>query len=71
MKPLICLDTTLKGDMNIHILADHLHPFMSIVHSDRLGQFQQDSTRPELLKSDFRNTLLSLNTSTGYQTPQT
>ena len=41
MGPLIRLDITLTGDTYIHLLADHLHPFMSIVHSDGFGQFQQ------------------------------
>ncbi|GBL78678.1 hypothetical protein AVEN_65249-1 [Araneus ventricosus] len=29
--------------MYLSILSDHLYSFMSIVHSDRLGQFQQDN----------------------------
>jgi hypothetical protein len=37
MGPLIHLDTTLTGNTYVRILADHLHPFMSIVHSDGLG----------------------------------
>ncbi|GFV25266.1 transposable element Tcb2 transposase [Trichonephila clavipes] len=43
MEPLIRLDTTLIGDRYVSILSNHLHPFMSIVHSDRLGEFQQDN----------------------------
>ena len=43
MGPLISLDMTLTGDMYIHILDDHLHPFMSNVHSDGLRQFEQDN----------------------------
>lgn len=37
--PLILLETTLTGDVYVSILSDHIHPFISIVHSD--GQFQQ------------------------------
>ncbi|GBN32662.1 hypothetical protein AVEN_89949-1 [Araneus ventricosus] len=44
MGPLIRLETTLAGDMHLSILSDHLYSFMSIVHSDGLGQFQQDNT---------------------------
>ncbi|GFW69014.1 transposable element Tcb2 transposase [Trichonephila clavipes] len=43
MGPLIRLDTTLTGDRYVSFLSDHLHPFMSIVHSDGLGEFQQDN----------------------------
>ncbi|GBO13889.1 hypothetical protein AVEN_10803-1 [Araneus ventricosus] len=43
MGPLICLETTLTGDRYLSILPDHLHLFMSIVHSDGLGQFQKDN----------------------------
>ena len=39
MGPLISPDTTLTGDTYVRILTDHLHPFMSIVHSGALGQF--------------------------------
>ncbi|GFU57565.1 transposable element tcb2 transposase [Trichonephila clavipes] len=46
MRPLIRLDTTLTGDKYVSILSDHLHPFMSIVHSDELGEFQQDNAIP-------------------------
>ncbi|GBO21232.1 hypothetical protein AVEN_269371-1 [Araneus ventricosus] len=34
------------SDRYVSILSDHLHLFMSIVHSDGLGQFQQDNTTP-------------------------
>ncbi|GBL80290.1 hypothetical protein AVEN_92216-1 [Araneus ventricosus] len=44
---LIRLETTLTGDRYLNILSDHLHSFMSIVHSDRLGQFQQDNATPQ------------------------
>ncbi|GFT21117.1 uncharacterized protein TNCV_2582001 [Trichonephila clavipes] len=47
MGPLIGLDTTLTGDKYVSILSDHLHPFMSIVHSDRLREFQQDNATPQ------------------------
>ncbi|GBM76814.1 hypothetical protein AVEN_122191-1 [Araneus ventricosus] len=43
MGPLIRLETTLTGDMYLSILSGHLYSFMSIVHSDGLGQFQQDN----------------------------
>ncbi|GBM50521.1 hypothetical protein AVEN_160743-1 [Araneus ventricosus] len=46
MGPLIRLETTLKGDRYLSILSDRLHSFMSIVHSDGLGQFQQDNGTP-------------------------
>ncbi|GBO04244.1 hypothetical protein AVEN_212189-1 [Araneus ventricosus] len=46
MGPLIRLETTLTGDRYLSILPDHLHSIMSIVHSDGLGQFQQDSATP-------------------------
>ncbi|GBN75579.1 hypothetical protein AVEN_88134-1 [Araneus ventricosus] len=32
--------------MYLSILSDHLHSFMSIVHSDGLAQFQQDNATP-------------------------
>ncbi|GBM02131.1 hypothetical protein AVEN_190564-1 [Araneus ventricosus] len=40
---LIHLETTLTGDRYLSILSDHLHSFMTIVHYDGLGQFQQDN----------------------------
>ncbi|GBO46250.1 hypothetical protein AVEN_158495-1 [Araneus ventricosus] len=43
MGPLIRLETTLTGGMYLSILSYHLYSFVSIVHSDRLGQFQQDN----------------------------
>ncbi|GFV61820.1 transposable element Tcb2 transposase [Trichonephila clavipes] len=43
---LICLDTTLTGDRYVRILSDQLHPFMSIVHSNCLGEFQQENEAP-------------------------
>ncbi|GBM64994.1 hypothetical protein AVEN_14085-1 [Araneus ventricosus] len=46
MGPLIRLETTLTCDRYLSILPDHLHSFMSIVHSDGLGQFQQDNATP-------------------------
>ncbi|GFX39627.1 transposable element Tcb2 transposase [Trichonephila clavipes] len=46
MGPLIRLDTTLTDDRYVDILSDQLHPFMSIVHSDGLGEFQQDNATP-------------------------
>ncbi|GBM25320.1 hypothetical protein AVEN_232459-1 [Araneus ventricosus] len=71
MGPLIRLETTLTGDRYLSILPDHLHSFMPIVHSNRLGQFQQDNatpTRRELLPSGSRNTLLTLDTHLNPQT---
>ena len=41
---LVHLDMT--GDTQVSILSDHLHPFMSITHSDGLGQFQQENALP-------------------------
>ncbi|GBL86258.1 hypothetical protein AVEN_131986-1 [Araneus ventricosus] len=65
MEPLIRLETSLTGDRYLRILSDHLHSFMSIVHSDRLGQFQQDNATPHASRvaskwlqehsSDFRH----------------
>ncbi|GBO22627.1 hypothetical protein AVEN_77607-1 [Araneus ventricosus] len=46
MGPLIRLKTTQTSDRYLSILSDHLHSFMSIVHSDGLGQFQQDNATP-------------------------
>ncbi|GBM55852.1 hypothetical protein AVEN_99384-1 [Araneus ventricosus] len=34
------------SDRYLSILSDHLHSFMSIVHSDISGQFQQDNATP-------------------------
>ena len=42
----ILLDTTLTSYRHIIILSDHLHPFISIVHSDGLGEFKQDNATP-------------------------
>ncbi|GBO09083.1 hypothetical protein AVEN_235992-1 [Araneus ventricosus] len=65
MGPLIRLDTTLTGDRYVSILSGHLHPFMSIVYSDGLGEFQQDNATPHTSRiatewlqehsSDFRH----------------
>ncbi|GFV83888.1 uncharacterized protein TNCV_387961 [Trichonephila clavipes] len=74
MGPLICLHTTLTGDRYVSMLSDHLHSFMSIVHSDGLVEFQQKMrhpTRPELLQTGSRSTLLNLDTFAGNQNPQT
>ncbi|GFY05774.1 uncharacterized protein TNCV_4404411 [Trichonephila clavipes] len=75
MEYLIHLDTILTGDRYVSIPSEHLHPFMSIVHSDGLGEFQQDNmrhpTRPKLLQSGSRRTLQNLDTSTGHQNPLT
>ncbi|GFW67866.1 transposable element Tcb2 transposase [Trichonephila clavipes] len=46
MGPLIRLDMSLTSERYVGILSDHVHPFMSIVHSDRLGEFQQDNATP-------------------------
>ncbi|GFW67883.1 transposable element Tcb2 transposase [Trichonephila clavipes] len=46
MGPLIRLDTTQIGDRYVSILSDHLHPFMFIVQSDRLVEFQQENATP-------------------------
>ncbi|GBM73172.1 hypothetical protein AVEN_30056-1 [Araneus ventricosus] len=65
MGPLIRLETTPPGARYLSILSDHLHSFMSILHSDGLGQFQQDNATPHLSRvatkwlqkhsSDFRH----------------
>ncbi|GBO04217.1 hypothetical protein AVEN_101118-1 [Araneus ventricosus] len=65
MGPLIRLETTLTGERYLSILSDHLHSFMSIVYSDRSGQFQQGNATPHASRvatkwlqehsSDFRH----------------
>ncbi|GFX24975.1 transposable element tcb2 transposase [Trichonephila clavipes] len=58
MGPLIRLDKTLIGDRYKSILPDQLHPFISIVHSNGLGNFSikmQQPTRPEFLHSGSRH----------------
>ncbi|GFV55591.1 transposable element Tcb2 transposase [Trichonephila clavipes] len=51
MEPLIRLDTTLTGDRYVSILSDLLHPFVYIVHSVRLREFQQDNETPHATRS--------------------
>ncbi|GFX13062.1 transposable element Tcb2 transposase [Trichonephila clavipes] len=46
MRPLLRLDTTMTSDRYVSILSDILHPFMTIMHSDELGEFQQDNVTP-------------------------
>ncbi|GFU43050.1 transposable element Tcb2 transposase [Trichonephila clavipes] len=46
MGTLIRLDTSLTLDRYVRILCDYLHSFTSIVHSDGLGEFQQDNAIP-------------------------
>ncbi|GFV53813.1 uncharacterized protein TNCV_1592361 [Trichonephila clavipes] len=46
MEPLIRLYTILTGERYVSILSDHLDPFMFIVHSNGLGEFQQDNETP-------------------------
>ena len=70
--PLIRQDTTLAGDTYIRIQVDHVHPLMSIMHTDGLGQFQQDYETPYISGIATRaasETLMNLNTSAGHQTP--
>ncbi|GBN00859.1 hypothetical protein AVEN_157550-1 [Araneus ventricosus] len=65
MGTLIRLETTLTDDRYVSILPDHLHSFMSIVHSEGLGQFQQGNATPHASRvatkwlqeqsSDFRH----------------
>ncbi|GBO10760.1 hypothetical protein AVEN_174959-1 [Araneus ventricosus] len=53
------------SDRYLSILPNHLHSFMSTVHSDGLGQFQQNNATPNALRvatkwlqehsSDFRH----------------
>lgn len=40
MRSLILRETTVTGHGYVSRMSDHLHPFMSIVYSDGLGQFQ-------------------------------
>ncbi|GBO03940.1 hypothetical protein AVEN_116441-1 [Araneus ventricosus] len=59
------IETTLTGDRYLSILPDHLHSFMSIVHSEGLEQFKQDNATPHASRvatkwlqehsSDFRH----------------
>ncbi|GFW57182.1 transposable element Tcb2 transposase [Trichonephila clavipes] len=64
---LIRLDTTSTCNRYVSILSNHLHPFLFIVPSDGLGEFQQDSvTRPQLLHIGSGSTLLNLDTSAGH-----
>ncbi|GFW78646.1 transposable element Tcb2 transposase [Trichonephila clavipes] len=51
MRPFIRLDTTLTGDRYVSILFDHLYPFLSIVHSDGLGESPQDNAIPHTSRS--------------------
>ncbi|GBN00296.1 hypothetical protein AVEN_171889-1 [Araneus ventricosus] len=65
MGPLKRLETTLTGDRYLRNLYDHHHSFMSIVHSDELGQFQKYNATPHASRvatkwlqehsSDFRH----------------
>ncbi|GFT00411.1 transposable element Tcb2 transposase [Trichonephila clavipes] len=50
MGPPIRLDTTLTGDRYVSLLSDLLHPFMSIMYSDGLGEFQQGNATPHTLR---------------------
>ncbi|GBL99254.1 hypothetical protein AVEN_116467-1 [Araneus ventricosus] len=73
MGPLICLETTLAGHMYLSILSDHLHSFMSIVHSDVLGQFQQDNATlhaSRVAAKWLQEHSSDLDTSIGHLTPQ-
>lgn len=57
------LDTS--RDDYVSIMSDHLPPFMTIVHSDKVGQFQKDNVIPHISRvatvwlqehsSDFRH----------------
>ncbi|GBM61585.1 Transposable element Tcb2 transposase [Araneus ventricosus] len=74
IEPLIRLETALTGGRYVTILYDHQHPFMSIVHSDGFGQFQQDNARPprqDLLLSGSRNTFMTSDISIGHPNLQT
>ncbi|GFX77263.1 transposable element Tcb2 transposase [Trichonephila clavipes] len=52
MELLIRLDTTLTGDRYVSVLSDHLHQFMSIAHSNGLGDFQQNNMTPHTSRID-------------------
>ncbi|GFR29611.1 uncharacterized protein TNCT_301311 [Trichonephila clavata] len=54
MRPLMRLDTTPTGDRYLSILSEHLHPFMSILHSDGRGEFQQDKATPLHVQNCYR-----------------
>lgn len=72
--PPIRLETTLTGDKYVRILEGHLHPFVLIVHSDELWQFQRtmrQPTRRELLPSCSRSTLMNLGTTIAHLNSQT
>ncbi|GFX34394.1 HTH_Tnp_Tc3_1 domain-containing protein [Trichonephila clavipes] len=64
--------TTLTSDRYVSVLSGLLHPFMSIVHSDELGGFQQNNVTPYVSRiAGSRSTLLNLDTSADHQIPQT
>ncbi|GFT45895.1 uncharacterized protein TNCV_2250391 [Trichonephila clavipes] len=75
MGPLIRLDTTLTGDRYVSILSDHLRPYTCpLCITTNLGNFirtMRHPTRPELLQSGSRGTLLNLDTSACDQNTQT
>ncbi|PRD22528.1 UNVERIFIED_CONTAM: hypothetical protein NCL1_48881 [Trichonephila clavipes] len=48
MGSLIRLDATQTGDIYISILSDPLHPFMSLVQSDGLGEFWKNNATPHM-----------------------
>ncbi|GFX67480.1 uncharacterized protein TNCV_3463691 [Trichonephila clavipes] len=71
--PRIRLDTTLTGDRYLSILFDQLHQFMSIVHSDGLGEFQLDNATPHTSRTAtewLQEHSSEFDTSTGHQNPQ-
>ncbi|GFX90586.1 transposable element Tcb2 transposase [Trichonephila clavipes] len=74
MGPMIRLDTTLTGNRYVSILSDHLHQSMSIGHSDRLGEFQQDNATPhwpKIITDSSRSNLPKLDTPDDHQNLQT
>ncbi|GFW11732.1 uncharacterized protein TNCV_43671 [Trichonephila clavipes] len=54
MELLIRLDTTLTSARYASILPNHLDPFMSIVHSDGFGGFQQENATPPQVQNCYR-----------------
>ncbi|GFU68769.1 uncharacterized protein TNCV_4400471 [Trichonephila clavipes] len=74
--PLIRLGMTLTGDRYVSILSDLLHPFMYIVHSDGLWEFQQDNATPHTSRigteglQEPSTEFWNLDTFAGHQNPQ-
>ncbi|GFQ88115.1 uncharacterized protein TNCT_67901 [Trichonephila clavata] len=46
MRPLIRPDSTMIGQRIVNLLSDHLHPFISCVHSNGRRHSQRDNLPP-------------------------